>query len=198
MSAEHAPAHTVGIVYQERSQAAHEMAERLATQLRQAGREVWLSALLKGAGVCIDCLPGTDVVLVLGGDGTILSAARMCASDCIPILGVNFGRVGFLTELEPAEVEEQATTLSEWRLLGRRALDAARRGAGRRAPQQIDCPQRHRARTWRRAARHSYQSLARRPLLQHHRRRRHHHLHRHRLDGLQPRCGWADSASTGA
>jgi NAD+ kinase len=107
MSAEHAPAHTVGIVYQERSQAAHEMAERLATQLRQAGREVWLSALLKGAGVCIDCLPGTDVLLVLGGDGTILSAARMCASDRIPILGVNFGRVGFLTELEPTEVEEQ-------------------------------------------------------------------------------------------
>jgi NAD+ kinase len=107
MSAEHAPAQTVGIVYQERSEAAHAMAERLEKQLRQAGREAWISALLKGSGVCLDCLPGTDVVLVLGGDGTILSAARMCAPDRIPILGVNFGRVGFLTELEPSEVEEQ-------------------------------------------------------------------------------------------
>src|SRR5690349_15378138 len=98
MSAEHAPAHSVGIVYQERSEAAHEMAERLTEQLRETGLEVWQSAMLKGAGVCLDCLPGTDVVLVLGGDGTILSAARMCAPDRIPILGVNFGRVGFLTE----------------------------------------------------------------------------------------------------
>ena len=107
MSAEHAPAHIVGIVYQEQSEQARQMAERLEIQLRQAGREVWLSALLKGTGVCVDCLPGTQVVLVLGGDGTILSAARVCAPDRIPILGVNFGRVGFLTELEPAEVEVQ-------------------------------------------------------------------------------------------
>src|SRR5215813_4691192 len=107
MYAEHAPAHTVGIVYQEQSVGALEMAERLESQLRQSGRRVWLSALLKGSGVCLDCLPGTDVVLVLGGDGTILSAARVCAPDQIPILGVNFGRVGFLTELEPAEVEAE-------------------------------------------------------------------------------------------
>ncbi len=52
-------------------------------------------------------MPGTDIVLVLGGDGTLLSAARICAEPNIPILGVNFGRVGFLTELEPAEVDEK-------------------------------------------------------------------------------------------
>jgi NAD+ kinase len=47
------------------------------------------------------------MVFVLGGDGTILSVARLCAPANIPILGINFGRVGFLTELEPGEVEEK-------------------------------------------------------------------------------------------
>lgn len=49
-------------------------------------------------------LKGCDIVIVLGGDGTILHAARLCAVADIPILGVNFGRVGFLTELEPNDL----------------------------------------------------------------------------------------------
>src|SRR5260370_23580023 len=51
--------------------------------------------------------PATDLLLVLGGDGTILSLARLSAPLRVPLLGVNFGRVGFLTELEPQEVDEK-------------------------------------------------------------------------------------------
>jgi NAD+ kinase len=41
-----------------------------------------------------------DVLIALGGDGTVLRAGNLCAPHAIPILGVNLGRIGFLTEIE--------------------------------------------------------------------------------------------------
>lgn len=46
-----------------------------------------------------------ELVIVLGGDGTIMHAARCCAHAGVPVLGVNFGRVGFMAEIEPDELE---------------------------------------------------------------------------------------------
>ena len=45
--------------------------------------------------------PETDVLLSLGGDGTFLSAARLAVPAGVPVLGVNFGRLGFLSENDP-------------------------------------------------------------------------------------------------
>lgn len=100
-------AQTVGILYQEHSEGAGELAKALAARLRAEGRAVWQEALQRHDAPVNDQLARTDVVLVLGGDGSLLSAARMCAEASIPLLGINFGRVGFLTELEPAEVDEK-------------------------------------------------------------------------------------------
>ena len=100
-------AQKIGILYQEHSEGAGALARTLAERLRAEGRVVWQEALQKRDVRASDQLPGSDMVLVLGGDGSLLSAARMCAEAGIPLLGVNFGRVGFLTELEPAEVEEK-------------------------------------------------------------------------------------------
>ncbi len=49
---------------------------------------------------------GVDFVVVLGGDGTLLRAARKTASLPMPLLGVNLGHLGFLTELEAADMYE--------------------------------------------------------------------------------------------
>src|SRR5687767_15337948 len=48
---------------------------------------------------------GAELVLVLGGDGTILRAAELARDAGVPLLGVNHGRVGFLAEAEPEDLE---------------------------------------------------------------------------------------------
>lgn len=49
----------------------------------------------------------TDLVIVLGGDGTILRTCRQLGSHQRPLLGVNLGRLGFLADLSPAEFQEK-------------------------------------------------------------------------------------------
>ena len=51
-------------------------------------------------------LKETTLVVTLGGDGTFLAGARLAAPRGIPVLGVNLGRLGFLTELESEQVED--------------------------------------------------------------------------------------------
>lgn len=50
--------------------------------------------------------PASDLTLVLGGDGTFLSQARVMIDRGVPLLGVNFGKVGFLAEFEIEDVKE--------------------------------------------------------------------------------------------
>ena len=50
-------------------------------------------------------LPGSDVLVVLGGDGTFLRAALAVARVDVPLLGVNRGKVGFLSKAEAQELE---------------------------------------------------------------------------------------------
>ncbi len=47
-----------------------------------------------------------DLVITLGGDGTILNAARSLANKDVPLLGINLGRLGFLADVLPSEFEQ--------------------------------------------------------------------------------------------
>ena len=73
-------------------------------------------------------LPGTDGLIVLGGDGTFLRAARALAQVDVPVLGVNSGHVGFLSKIEPDGLETDAGRPAR-RTLRDRAADDARGGA---------------------------------------------------------------------
>ncbi len=53
-------------------------------------------------------LGDANLAITLGGDGTILRAARLCAPVSVPILGINLGRVGFLSELQPEQFNARA------------------------------------------------------------------------------------------
>tara|TARA_R110002072_G_scaffold216658_3_gene374105 strand:- start:6973 stop:7863 length:891 start_codon:yes stop_codon:yes gene_type:complete len=47
-----------------------------------------------------------DLVIVVGGDGSMLNAARALVSHNVPVLGINRGRLGFLTDVRPEDIEE--------------------------------------------------------------------------------------------
>ena len=59
-----------------------------------------------------DAIADLDLLLTLGGDGTLLRGARMAAPHGVPVLGVNLGHLGFLTSLAPGELEEGLAALA--------------------------------------------------------------------------------------
>ena len=87
-----------------------EVAERLIDMLRRRGVQVCLNADLNERMDAADCLVDRfdrcQLLIVLGGDGTILSGLDYAIENDLPILGVNLGRLGFLTELETEELNE--------------------------------------------------------------------------------------------
>src|SRR3981189_1916101 len=68
-----------------------------------------------------------DLIIAIGGDGTLLYAAPPVAGDAVPLLGINRGRVGFLTDVSPNSMLEDVDTVLSGRYTeDRRSLLAAR------------------------------------------------------------------------
>ena len=74
-----------------------------------------------------DIVPATDALLSLGGDGTFLSAARIAVPAGLPVLGVNFGRLGFLSENDPDSVVS-AISCGDWSVEERGMLEVIPEG----------------------------------------------------------------------
>jgi NAD+ kinase len=78
------------------------MAAEMLEFIESLGVSAWVSSSWSEEAIK-DHLQDLDLLITLGGDGSMLRAARLTANCAIPILGVNMGRLGFLTEVQPAE-----------------------------------------------------------------------------------------------
>ncbi len=86
------------------SQRAREVSQRVAEIVKTGAKlEVFINERTRREK---PSLKGIDLLVVVGGDGTFLAGARLASKEGVPLLGINVGRFGFLTEVELEELEE--------------------------------------------------------------------------------------------
>jgi NAD+ kinase len=95
-----------GILYHPKIAASQPLAVEIEAWLAQRGLTAWSASTWEEAAFS-EALSSLDFLLVLGGDGSTLHAARLALPYKIPILGVNLGRVGFLSEAQPDNWREK-------------------------------------------------------------------------------------------
>lgn len=94
----------IGVAFNPASAPAGALARRTYDQIRGRGREAWLTDMSDAAADGTRA-GETDLMICFGGDGTVLRCARLNIAAQPLILGVNMGRLGFLTELEESEID---------------------------------------------------------------------------------------------
>ena len=126
----------IGFAYNPTNEAAVELSERAAGWCRIRGIDHWASQAQDFDALVAE-LPKTDILVVLGGDGTFLRAARAVTEVDVPLLGINLGKVGFLSKAEATELEAVLGklvagefTIDERMALEARILPAGREGSG--------------------------------------------------------------------
>ena len=104
---------TVGLLLHHVHEDAARLAREAATWLASQGHEVRLpdvdadiAGLTELACPVETLTKGLDLAVSLGGDGTMLRTVDLVADDDVPVLGVNLGHLGYLSEVEPAHLED--------------------------------------------------------------------------------------------
>jgi len=92
----------IGILYHPMVDITLEKARELEKFLKSQKISVWICSAWDTEKACAG-LDGTDLLLTVGGDGTILRAVQAAMATSIPIIGVNQGKLGFMTELDAGE-----------------------------------------------------------------------------------------------
>jgi NAD+ kinase len=93
----------IGLVHKQSSPEAADRSAELASKLTARGVPVLTEAE--------DIKAKADLVVVLGGDGTLIHAAGVLDGRAVPILGVNMGSLGFMTEIPAAELDAALETI---------------------------------------------------------------------------------------
>jgi NAD+ kinase len=128
----------IGFAYNPTNEAAVELAARASGWCQVRGVGEW-QAQASDLDQLRAELPTTDALVVLGGDGTFLRAARAVADVDVPLLGLNLGKVGFLSKAEAGDLEtvlghllDGAFTIDERMIIEGRILRGGRIGEDER------------------------------------------------------------------
>lgn len=100
----------IGIFYHPLVEATKSKAKQLQDFLASRGITAWLCSAWESEAARSQ-LDDTDLVLSVGGDGTILRSAQAVVPRMIPIIGINLGKLGFMTELSVDEASDKLPTL---------------------------------------------------------------------------------------
>lgn len=121
----------IGLAFNPTNPAAVALRDRAAAWLAERSVATW-TAEAGDTPTLVAELPTTDLLLVLGGDGTFLRAAQAVAEIDVPLLGVNLGKVGFLSKVEAHELEPvlERVLAGEFEVEGRMILEGRIRPAG--------------------------------------------------------------------
>ncbi len=114
----------IGLAFNPTNPAAVALRDRAARWCARRSIGTWTAEAGDTATLVAE-LPTTDLLLVLGGDGTFLRAARAVAEVDVPLLGVNLGKVGFLSKVEAHELEPvlERVVAGEFEIEGRMILE---------------------------------------------------------------------------
>jgi len=104
----------IGFAYNPTIEAAVELSARAAGWCQMHNIDHW-QAQSGDQEVLVHELATTDALVVLGGDGTFLRAVRAVAEVDVPILGINLGKVGFLSKAEAGELDAVLAKITEGR-----------------------------------------------------------------------------------
>jgi NAD+ kinase len=102
----------IGILYHPLLEKAQDLAEKLEESLFSQGISSWRCSTWDEDEAKPQVM-GTELILSIGGDGTILRVARIVTPLSVPILGINLGRLGFITEIDGNEVLSNLPDLLE-------------------------------------------------------------------------------------
>jgi len=100
----------VGILYHPMIEDAHSLALKIQQFLVSESISVWLCSAWEGETARAQ-VNGTDLMLSIGGDGTILRTAQVALLSQPPITGINLGKLGFMTELSADEAQARLPEL---------------------------------------------------------------------------------------
>lgn len=103
------------IVHHPQSEGAAVFADQLSREFGRAGVDSFVN---DAWGEVDGRIEGCELLVCIGGDGTVLRAARMSVPHAIPILGVNMGHLGFLTDMSPRDLfnNMERVLAMDWRI----------------------------------------------------------------------------------